>query len=107
MTAWQRMAALSRDHFAIDSRLGQHDLSKYYKVDVTISHQQEDGRKLSDKAMFLVLGAGHWRRTSPISGLSDIQRRVVHRSGQRLDVRQRQQKGELRLLEGLAKALEE
>ena len=58
MSAWERAAALSKDHFAIDSTLGQYDLSKYYQINITISHKIEDGKRQTDKAMVLVPASG-------------------------------------------------
>ena len=54
LSQWQRAAALSKDRFALDSKLGQHDTTKYYKMDITIAHKSEDNRKVCDKAMVLM-----------------------------------------------------
>ena len=62
MTAWQRAAALAKDHFTIDSKLGQHDLSKYYPIGVAISRKAEDEKRTSDKAMVLVPASGGGER---------------------------------------------
>ena len=69
LTAWQRAAALSKDHFVIDSKLGQHDLSKYYKIDIVISHKPDHGTRMSDKAMVLMPATGGERGPFPGSVL--------------------------------------
>ena len=59
MTAWQRAAALAKDHFTIGQPLGQHDLTKFYPISITIAHKAEEGKRLSDKEMLLMPATDH------------------------------------------------
>ena len=70
-----------KDHFTIDQKLGQHDLTKFYPISITIAHKAEEGERLSDKAVLLMPANDHGGNAkAPFAGA------VFHKDGLYVEV---------------------